>query len=234
MEILVLDRDHALDDERARKLGRDHPGDEMDTLEHERPVLCRRTLERGLDADDDVPRLVEEAENRGIARLLLLGARQGKARFEARVVNRRHELLGEEGPHRLADEVRRRDARDAEPVRGLGRDRRLARAGRTSDEQEQGLLELLQRAQPLETTDRRRRVLVADHVCGQFGEPVEVEGRDPTLGEVAIGAMGDEIRPFRIESSDYQRTRHEPLRERNLVPEGQWHARGVVRSYLYS
>ena len=56
---------------------------------------------------------------------LLLGQRQ--ARLEARVVHRRHELLREERAHRLADEVGRGDARDPEPVRDLGRDRRLAR-----------------------------------------------------------------------------------------------------------
>ena len=110
-------------------------------------MLGRCALERRLHADGDVSRLVEEAENRGVAGLLLLGPREGEPRFEARVVHRRHELLGEERPHRLADEVRRGDARDAEPVRCLGRDRRLPGSRRTADEQEQRLLELLKRAQ---------------------------------------------------------------------------------------
>ena len=44
--------------------------------------------------------------------------------------------LREERAHRLADEVGRRDARDPEPVGDLGRDGRLARAGRAADEQD--------------------------------------------------------------------------------------------------
>ena len=131
-----MDREHAVDDERAPQLGRDHPGDEVDALEHHRPALVERALQRGLDAGEHVAGLVEEAEQRRVARLLLLRLRQPEAGLEARVVDRRHELLREEGAHRLPDEVGRGDARDPEPVGDLGRDRRLARAGAAADEQD--------------------------------------------------------------------------------------------------
>ena len=64
--------------------------------------------------------------------------------------------LREERAHRLADEVGRRDARDPEPVRGLGRDRRLARAGRAADEQDDRQVELLELAVAAQPPDRLR------------------------------------------------------------------------------
>ncbi len=40
----------------------DHPGHEVHALEHHRPALGQRAVDRGLDADEHVPRLVEEPE----------------------------------------------------------------------------------------------------------------------------------------------------------------------------
>src|SRR5205814_9498181 len=111
--------------------------------QHHRPALLERALDRRVHTDEDVARLLEEPEQRRVARLLLfLG--KSVARLEARVVDRRHELAREERAHRLADEVRRRDARDPEPVRDLGRDGRLAGARRAADEDDHRQVELAQ------------------------------------------------------------------------------------------
>ena len=91
MEILVVDRDEALDDDGLGAVDLDHARHEMDALEHHRPALGERAVDRRLDADEDVARLVEEPEQTCIARLLLLGLRQPEACFEARVVDGRHE-----------------------------------------------------------------------------------------------------------------------------------------------
>src|SRR5919197_1744117 len=128
---LVVDREHALHDEGTLDAG-EHPWDEMDTLEHHRPAFFERALDRGADADEHVARLLEEAGNDRV--LCLLGLAETGGGLEARVVDRRHQLLREEGAHRLTYEVGRRHPRDAQSVRGLGRNRRLTRAGRAADE----------------------------------------------------------------------------------------------------
>ena len=63
----------------------------------------------------------------------------------------------EERAHRLADEVGRRDARDPEPVGDLGRDRRLARAGRAADEDHDRQVELAQLLVAAEAVGSPRR-----------------------------------------------------------------------------
>ena len=85
--LLVLDREHALHDDGALELDGHEPGDEVDALEHHRPALLQRPLERGADADHDVARLVEEAGDGRVVRLL--GGVQRGGRLEARVVDRR-------------------------------------------------------------------------------------------------------------------------------------------------
>ena len=46
-------------------------------------MLRRCALERRLHADGDVSRLVEEAENRGVSGLFLLGPREREPRFSS-------------------------------------------------------------------------------------------------------------------------------------------------------
>ena len=136
---------------------------------------AQRALDRRLDADEHVARLVEEAEEPRVAGLVLLRLRQREARLEARVVHRRHERRREERTHRLADEVGRRDARDPEPVRRLGRDRRLAGSRGAADEQDDRHVELLQRVQPAEPAHRAAALVLAEHLGGELAEPVEVD-----------------------------------------------------------
>ena len=220
VQILVLDRDHALDDECAGVLRADHAGYEVNALEHGRPPLRRRTLERSVDADEDVPRLIEEAEDGRVARLLLLGPRQRQPGLEARVVDGRHELLREERSHRLPDEVGRRHARDPEAVRRLGRDRRLPCPGRAADEQEQRLVEPLERVEPSESPDRPRSLLVADQLGSELAEAVEVERHCPSLREVAVRAARDEVRTLGIEARHDERAGHQPFENGTSSPSG--------------
>ena len=130
---------------------RQHPGHEVDALEHHRPALLERPLDRGLDADEHVPRLVEEAASSGSRLRVRVGERA--AGLEARVVDRGMNSSREERAHRLADEVGRGDARDPEAVRDLGRDRRLARAGRAADEHDDRQVELVQLAVAAQPAD---------------------------------------------------------------------------------
>src|SRR5262249_35001573 len=83
-------------------------------------------------------------------------------RLEARVVDRRHELLREERPHRLAYEVGGRHARDSEAVRRFGRNRRLARARRAADEQDHGQIELAELGELAQAAHRVERLLLAE------------------------------------------------------------------------
>ena len=101
-------------------------------------MLGGRAFQRRVHSDEHVPRLVEKAEDRRVTRLLFFCPREREPGFEARVVNRGHEFLGEEGPHRLPDEVRRRNPGDPEPVGSFRCDRRLSGTGGAADEEQQG------------------------------------------------------------------------------------------------
>src|SRR4051794_39797850 len=144
VQILVADRDDALDDESIATVDGEHPRDDVHPLEYHRPALGERAVDRRLDAHQDVAGLVEKAEQRSIVSEVFVSTRQPELRLEARVVHRRHELPREEGAHRLSDEVRRGDARDAQAMRGLGGERRLARSRRAADEEEDREVEALQ------------------------------------------------------------------------------------------
>jgi hypothetical protein len=128
----VVDREDELDDERTLDVGGDHPRNEVNALEHHRPALLHHPVDRGAHADEHIAGLREEAVDDAILVVVVLRL----ARFEARVVDRRHEVLREERPHRLADEVGRGDPRDPEPVGELRGDGRLAGPGGPADEQD--------------------------------------------------------------------------------------------------
>ena len=134
--------------------------------------------------------------------------------LEARVVHRRHERRREERAHRLADEVGRGDARDAEPVRGLGRDRRLAGPGRAADEQDDRRVELLDRVQAAKPPDRSPALLLAEHVRGELGEPVELDAIGAARRQIGVGASGEIVRAGHAEARGGERPRHETLRPR--------------------
>ena len=67
VDLLVLDLQDGVDDERAFDLGRHEAGHEMDALDHHRPAFGERALDRRLDADEHVARLVEEAVDHRVA-----------------------------------------------------------------------------------------------------------------------------------------------------------------------
>ena len=143
----------------------------MDALEHHRPALLERPLDDGADADEDVPRLVEEPRQRRVISL-----RRGRAGLEARVVDRRHELLREERAHRLADEVGGRDARDPQAVGDLRRHAGLPGAGAAADEDDDRQVELLELAvapQPAHGVDA---LVLAQNVLGKLLQALEVDG----------------------------------------------------------
>ena len=118
---------------------REHPGHEVHALEHERPALLERPLDQ---------RRARRSGRSGSARRTAehVAELAASRHLEAGAVDRRHEVLGQERAHRLADEVGRADARDPEPIGDLGRDRRLAGAGRAADQQDERQVELAQRA----------------------------------------------------------------------------------------
>ena len=56
--------DEALDDDRGLTVEVDHPRDEVNALQHHRPALGERAVDRRLDADEHVVDLVEETQRR--------------------------------------------------------------------------------------------------------------------------------------------------------------------------
>src|SRR6266540_1731456 len=129
VSVLVLDRKHAVDDDGVVSRAGEHPRHEVHSLDNHRPPFLQGSLDRSLDRDQDVGRLVEEAVDERLA----------GAGVEARAVDRRHVLRDEECAERLPHDVGGRDAVDPQPVRHLGGDRRLAGAGWAADQQDHRL-----------------------------------------------------------------------------------------------
>ena len=148
--------------------------------------------------------------------------REREPRLEARVVDGRHELLREERAHRLADEVGRRDACDAEAVRGLRRDGRLPGARGAADEQQQRLVETLA-AHRADGVAGRSVAASSSPITSAASSPSRSMSREiaPRSARSRSARRAIEIRALRIEPGDRQRPRHEPLRERNFVAQGQ-------------
>ena len=105
-------------------------------------------------------------------------------------------------------------------MRGLGRDRRLPGSGRSADEEQQRLVDALQRVDPPQPPYGARRLLLADELGRELAQAVEVERRRAALAEVAVREAGDEVRALGVEPRHDERASHETLRERNLVAEG--------------
>jgi hypothetical protein len=102
------------------------------------------------------------------------------------VVDRRHELAREEGPHRLPDEIGRGDARDPQPVGDVGRDRGLPRARRASDEQDQRQVELVQVAVAAQALHRDAAVLASERLERDLLQPLQRRRRTILRGEVGL------------------------------------------------
>ena len=91
---------------------------------------------------------------------------------------------------------------------------------RTADEEEQRLLELLKRAQPLETKKGRRGIILADDVGGELAQAVEVQRRRAALCKVSVGPMCNQIGALRVEARDDQRARHQAFEKGISSPSG--------------
>ena len=59
--VLVVDRENAVHDDRVVPVDREHPRHEVHALEHHRPALLERALDRRVDGDEHVGRLLHEA-----------------------------------------------------------------------------------------------------------------------------------------------------------------------------
>src|SRR5690242_3099521 len=139
VHLLVRHRQHHLHDDGARVLvGGDEARHDVDPFDDGREALEDGPLDDGVRPHRHLARLLDEPVQRPV-----LVVRVGQWDLEAlggvegRVVQLGHELLGEERPHRLADDVGRRDPADPKPVGDLGRDGALPRARGAADQQHQ-------------------------------------------------------------------------------------------------
>src|SRR6185312_14583012 len=139
------------------------------------------------------------------------------AGVEARVVDRGHELLREEGAHRLPDEVCRGDARDPETVGDVRGDGRLAGAGGAADQQDDRQVELVEVLEAAQPAHRGRAVLLAERLPSQLLEPLERDRLAAALRQLRVGRQRDLVSPVGRDAGSHQRTRHQALRERQAV-----------------
>ena len=157
--------------------------------------------------------------------LVLVGHRA--AGSEARVVDRRHELLREERAHRLADEVGRGHAGDPEPVGDVGRDGRLARARRAADEQDDRQVELVEVAVAAQAAHGWCR----PRARGSRAPPPRGARASSPAGRSPQGRprrRAPARRPGRRETGGDQRPRHQALRERQAVLAAERHRLAVA------
>jgi hypothetical protein len=182
------------------------------SLEHHRPALLESALDRRPNADEDVARLLEEP---GDDRILgLLGLAEPGRRFEAGVVDRRHELLREERAHRLADEVGGRDPGDPKPVGRLCCNRRLARSGRAPDEHDHRQVELLQLTQLAEPARRLGALGLAQDLDRQLAHALELDALLVTLGEILLDSLRQLVGTADRDTDGDEGASHQPFRVR--------------------
>ncbi len=183
----------------------------MHALEHERVALLERPPDHGPDPHEDVARLLEKAEERGV-RVLPLGDLDRLPGLEARMVDRGHELFGEEGAHRLADDVGGRDAGDPEPVGDLRRHRRLPRPRCASDEQHERHVELPQSLQAPEGVDGLLVLVLGDDGGGDVEDTLGAGGAPLAAApQLALDLAGQLVRPLGREPRAHERLGHQAL-----------------------
>ena len=133
VHLLRLDRHHDLDDERTLDAVGDHPGNEVNSLEHHRPALLQRALDRRVDADRTWRVWSMKPSSSGSpASRSTAGSVSPASKLEWWTDGMNS--CEKNAAQRLPDEVGARHAGDPEPVGDLGRDGGLARAGGAADE----------------------------------------------------------------------------------------------------
>jgi hypothetical protein len=218
VHLLVLDGDdhrHRQDPVAAREQV-EEPRHDVRSFDHEARPLDRCAVQQRLDPHGHGGRLLAEAHDHGVRPSLGWFAQRG-IRLERGRVQRRHQLAGEQRPHHLADRVGRLDAHDAQPRGELGRDCRLADAGRAADQHDERDVQRLDLSPtpvvgripiPRHVAEDRDRDLV-ELVTGHRGDPQIVQPLLDDLGHL-VGANGRE-------AGDHDLRRHQPLRVRQAV-----------------
>src|SRR5581483_10989912 len=117
----------------------------------------------------------------------------------------------------LPDEVGRRDARDPETVRDLGRNRRLAGARRAADKDHDRELELTQVLVAAKLPQRLAPFDLTEHLDGERLEPLELDHLALPSGEIVAGAARERVRAVRRHADSHQRARHQAARVRQPV-----------------
>ena len=211
--VLVLDREERLDDHRALNGGGNEARHHVHALERHGVALGQRAVDDGADAHKHVPRLVVEADER---RVLRLGrGRDRGGRFEARVMDRGHEVDREEGPHRLPHEVRGGDPRDTEAVGDFRRDGRLAGPGSATDQEDQRKIQPLQGAVAPEPTYGILPFVLGEHLGDQLVQMLLGEGLLLVLAhELLLDQPGELVGAHGPEPGPGQRLCHQALRVR--------------------
>jgi hypothetical protein len=109
-------------------------------------------------------------------------------------VDCRHEVLREEGAHRLSDEVGGGDARDAEPVGDLGCDGGLAGTGRAADQQDDGQVEVVEAAEEAQPPDHLGALFFPPHSDRQLLQPFERGGAASGGGQIGLSRQRELVR----------------------------------------
>ena len=215
--VLVLDREERLNDHGALDSRGNEARHHVHTLERHGVALGQRPVDDGADPDEHVPRLVVEADERRVLGLVRGSDRCG--RFEARVVDRGHEVDREERPHRLPYEVRGGDPRDAETVGDFSRDGRLAGPRSAPDEEDQRKIQLLQDAVAPEPAHGILPLVLGEHLGDQLVQMRLGEGVLLVLAhELLLDQPRELVGTHGPEAGSGQRLRHEALRVRKPPP----------------
>ncbi len=97
-------------------------------------------------------------------------------------------------------------------MRDLGRDGRLAGAGRTADEEQDRQVERLQGGEAPEACDHEGSLLLAQHLGSELLQPFERDGAGIAIRKIELELLGEQVRPLDRHADRDERPRHQPLR----------------------
>ena len=182
----------------------------MGPLHNDIRSFLERPGNQGLDAHRDRVDLLAEPDDEALAGR---GHRnpQGRVRIERRDVQGRDQLLGDRRPQHFTDGVRRDHPGDAEPGGELRGNRRLADTGGAAQENDERLVELLDRlpfqvaaGMALVDLGQQRRRQVAQLLAGDLAHSLLVQH--------LLHLLGDPIGLSRGDAGHHHRRRHQPFR----------------------
>lgn len=213
VHLVLLDRhDHRnREDPLPPRLEVEEPRHHVRALDDQVGPLHRGALDEGLHAHRDGRGLLSEPDDDLVLRRRFA---QDRARLERRSMQRRHELVREQGPHHLADRIGRDHPHDPQARRELRRQRRLADPRRTADQHYEGNLDRLDLAPALEVPGVPLAGEILEHAERELAQLRVRDRRDAELTQPVLDGLGHLVGAYGRQPGHHDLGRHQAFRIR--------------------